>query len=629
MNYNLKRLVDYLVNDLDKKLAVLGFIFSVFLLIYLLSSQYFLNVNRIIYITPSLLIAFSCIIWLYIRNTVSIKRSIFFTNLRVYIIANILFFIFFSLSLLSIYLSPDIYQRPISYFIFTSFMAGFISIQIFSLSCKKKYVYFTLLQILIFGLSIVLSQLSLFPNVIGVDPWWHQMFTLEIINNGFIPSNFSYTKLPIFHLLISNVAILTEINYKFAMIISVSSTQVIINGIIVYLIGRILFNDKIGLFGSLLLLTSNIHINFGFWAIPNTLGGTLIILMIFIIFKFKNDIIFPILFLLLSFTLIATHALASMTFSIILLIMFLIYLFYIKFYNKFNLQISITTVILFTVMMYSWWIYVSNNIQNLADLIRLGFTIENSVPHVPVEITGYLLKLSLLEQLVNSLGIFLFFGLSICGFLYMVNKKYTTGNRFIFVLVGIITLMFGYFPYITGFSLIENRWWYIAQILLSIPLSITIISFSSFITRKKFKLTFIMGFTIIFSFLMITSVMANLDNHFLSPNTAGRSAFTTSELQSMETISKNYNGVIDADWASHSPISFYFNHQFKSIDDSIIKGNFSQNHKDLILIRDEIIKDPFSSFYGTVKLNSDPRINLNNQGYSKIYTSGTCDGFIG
>jgi len=626
MKINYKNKFFSIIKNLDGIFAIIGLILAIVLIIYLFSSKYYLNISRFLYMSPAIIIILSCVSWLIIRRKKSVNLSLMYSENSIYLIASSLFFLFLTLSSLSIYLSPDLYIRPIVFFIFISIMAGLITLEIFFLPLDKKYSYFTLFQIVIIGLTLVISQLMIFPNVVGVDPWWHQMLTSKILVLGHIPQDYSYSKIPAFHLFIAFVSIVTGLNYKLSMISSVCFLQVLIDSLIIFILGRRLFDNKVGLYAALLLSTANINLNFGFWTIPNTLGGVLTLLLIFIIVRYENDFRSSLMVIILSFALIITHALASMNLAIILFAMFFIYIFYNQFYKNVKIPLSLTIAVLFSVMMFTWWVYVSNNIQNLADLLSMGFTIENSVPRIPAEVSGYLLRLPILEQILNSLGLFLFFGLAICGFFYMISQKYSNKNMYVLAFVGILTLTIGYLPYISGFSLLENRWWYIAQILLSIPLAVTIFLFTDFFRKKWYKSIFITLFTILFCFLMITSVMANLDNHFLSPNSAGRSAFTTSEISSMGTLSEVYPGLISADWASHSPIEFYYEHKFKSIDKSIITGNYSGEHG-LILIRQQIIKSPFSSTYGTMKLENNPLKILTEKGFSKIYSSGSVDGF--
>ena len=109
-------------------------------------------------------------------------------------------------------------------------MAGIISLEIFFLPYNNKFNIFTLFQIIIIGLSISLSELFLFPTVLGVDPWWHQIFTSLILQSGYIPGGgYPYAKIPIFHLLIANTSLITNLNYKLSSIFSITVPLIIIS----------------------------------------------------------------------------------------------------------------------------------------------------------------------------------------------------------------------------------------------------------------------------------------------------------------------------------------------------------------------------------------------------------------
>ena len=89
-----------------------------------------------------------------------------------------------------LFFRQEVYVRPLGYFICISIMAGVVSLEILF----KKRNTLMLLQIILIGISLQLGQVLIFPNVVGVDPWYHQLYTSKILESGFIPGG-SYSKL--------------------------------------------------------------------------------------------------------------------------------------------------------------------------------------------------------------------------------------------------------------------------------------------------------------------------------------------------------------------------------------------------------------------------------------------------
>ena len=161
---------------------------------------------------------------------------------------------------------PDLYERPLLYFIISALMAGLIACQI--VFSREQYKSVILSQIIILGASIPWSQLLLYPTVIGVDPWYHQNVTLKIIEFATIPDG-GYSHLPLFHLIIAINSLFLDLNYKIAAMFSVSIAQIVCNVLFIYLLGIFTTkNNRVGLFSALMVILAGHHI-YELWSIPN------------------------------------------------------------------------------------------------------------------------------------------------------------------------------------------------------------------------------------------------------------------------------------------------------------------------------------------------------------------------
>lgn len=611
-------------NNLDKYLAILGAIFSAILILYLL-----ITTGRPL---AGILSFISCTIWLFIRNKTSLDYKLLELH-SINLTLTSIFFLLVTLSVLSIYFRPDLYERPLLYFIIISLIAGIIGLEI--LFSKENLKCLILFQIVILGISIAWSQLLIFPGLVGVDPWWHQMFTYKIIESSHIPENYSYSKLPIFHLLIVTTSLITVLSYKFATMMSISLVQIICNAIFVFLLGKYLFNYKIGLLASLMVIIANHHIYMSYWSIPNALAAIFIPIVLYLLFKIKKEKTLHALALSIFFmgTLILTHTISAMCMAIILFVLWFAFILFNIIYSNFNIiyskinnPISLTISIFFIIAMFTWWNYASGSLNTFANLIKWGFSIDIFV-HAPNKVLNYVTTVPFFEQIFYSLGIFLFFSLSFIGIFYMVSKK---GNSFSFsiTLAGFTPLALNFFSVITGHSIIEHRWWYFSQILLAIPMAIAIILISNWKGKNsKFKFIFSFLFVMVLTFLMIMSTPANTDNRIFSPNIGIRYAYTESEMNVASFFARTSVNTIFTDFYYGLAFSNqYSNVSVLSLDESLYNKNFKHDET-IKIIRKEIISRPFGLYGVLYCLDYDPNEILCSSGFNKIYDSSMVDAY--
>ena len=403
------------LNNLDKRLAFFGIFLSLILIVYLSFSQ-----GRLVYTSIGILTLGSCTFWLLIRNRATEK--IYLKSNSTFLLLNIVFFLLLTCNILFVYFRTNLYERPLIFFIILSFMFGIIALEILFYEATKKNQFLIISQIIILNLISLFSQLLIFPNVVGIDSWGHQMFTHNIIDAGFIPQGYGYSNLPLMHLETASTSLITGLNYKLATAFSVTLSQIICVLLFVFLLGRFLFNNKVGLLASLLLTLGNYFIYMGIIAIPNTMAAIFIPIIIYLLFKLRknNFSIGTWIVILFMIALILTHTITSMCMTIILFVSFLVTYFFNKFYyKKDEILITINIVAFFSVAMFSWWIYVSGHINTLSDLVRMGFSEEIFVK-APNEIIGYMDTVPILEQLFNQIGMFLFFSISLIGFFFMI-----------------------------------------------------------------------------------------------------------------------------------------------------------------------------------------------------------------
>jgi hypothetical protein len=199
----------------------------------------------------------SCLIYLFMK-----RRMIGFQNAsqaypyyeggkKVLFITNIMFISIFLYSIFSVIFRPELYSRPFEYFISISILVPLIAIEIFSTPVFKKYIVLTLIKILLLIINLTYSLQLIYPGLAGIDPWWHQNFTIIMLKAGRIPVGYAYSELPMFHLIVSSIILITGFNYKFSAMLFTSSIN-IASLIFIFLIGKFIFNEKIGLLTALI-----------------------------------------------------------------------------------------------------------------------------------------------------------------------------------------------------------------------------------------------------------------------------------------------------------------------------------------------------------------------------------------
>lgn len=553
------------------------------------------------------------------------------------LLLNIIFFLLLTCNIIFVHFRTSIYERPLIFFILISFMFGIIAIEIIFYNLNKRHVYLILFQIIVLSLILLGSQLLIFPSIIGMDPWGHQRLTMMILDNGFIPDDFSYSKLPLMHLEIGSTSLITGLNYKLATMLSISLLQILCGVLFVFLLGKAIFNVKVGLLAGLLLVIGNSFIGNSLEVTPTTIAAILMLIIIYLLFIFRKKNYLTGIFLTIFFmiSLIFTHTITSMCMAIILFVSYLIVKIFNKIYNK-KMEMSITTniVAFFLVAMFSWWIYASGHIKVLADIIKVGFNEEIFV-HAPSKVIGYIATTPIFEQFFNQFGIFLFFSISLIGCFYMISLEYGNHSTFKIAVVGLTPLIVGFSSLIFGYFIIPERWWYFSQILLAIPIAIAFLLLCTRFLNKSLKPIFILFLTVFISFVMVMSPNANLDNHIFSPNTGVRSALTETEMTTAAFFVEKSIGNLSSDFdyftnpSSSILINYYgLNYdRIKSLDASLLKGEFFKNGN-ILVIRNEIVKRPFRLFGQVYKLNYDPVKSLDIKGFSEIYDCTSVKGFL-
>lgn len=623
------------IYPLDKFIVVLAISFTAIVTFYNI-----VILKDFLFLFLAVLTFFSCYLYLYLKRK-NKSLNFFCTHRPQLKLSNCLFFntlflLLFGISILVVFLSPVPYVRPLIYFILITIMTIGILLEVTFFHLGKRYAYFILIKIILIGLSLACLEPLIFPTIVGEDPWWHYWFTSRILENGYISEGYAYSKLPIMHLTIGIASIISNLDYKLTVIFSYSFINIVLDTLFIYLLGNILFNNRqISLLAALLLITTNTHIWGSYWMIPNITAGILILPITYLLFNKKgNELKFISLLLFLMGILILTHTITSVCMAILLFLYWIIG----KFYNwlesseagilKNNLG-DLTTpalVILFTVSMFSWWMYASGHIGTLAELIKWGFSKGFFMPGAAT----YLYNPPFLEKTLLTLGERLFFAISFLGFFYSLSKEGRNKYCFSFVVSGIFILLLFFLSPLFGKDIIGGRWLYFSQLMLALPVAVGFFLLSGLFKKLALKIISISLIASLLVFLMITNPKANIDNPIFYNKTSIRYAFVDSEIKGLETVSNFWKGEISSD--KYLPVlncdPEFEKVKITGIDEEIIAKNFIKLKGSLIFIRNEITSRPFECKGAIYTMDYDPYSKLKEQGFFPIYDNGGSKAFL-
>lgn len=554
----------------------------------------------------------------------------------------IAYYILFSLGLSVLYISDILYVRPALYYFTILAMCFIIVLQITSVNSANSSGI--LIQIIALGMNIRLTQLFIYPSLVGIDPFWHQMFTSLILEEGSIPAGYTYSGLPLMHIYIAITTYLTECGYKAASAVTIPFVQVLITTILIYTLGNKIIDRRVGLLGALLFILSDWSINLGFAVVPNTFAGIfatiLIYLMIIPLSSVQpRGVLWSIIIstVILCVALIASHALTAAWFAIVIICIWASTVFYSvtdlksnrtqysKSYNRLSIFI-----VLFSVLLLSWWMHASGHIHGLVDVARwvLSVSVEEIKQTFPTNVQEYLMGLPLQEQTVINLGFFLYCGLSLIGCFYLISRSKGV-KGFTFAATGMLTLFIGFIAQLSALINVAQRFWYFAEILLSIPLALSLV----LVTERNGSINKILiGTTscVIIGF-MLMSPSVSYDNTALTPHYSVRYGLFMSELTAMDTVDSRFDDVRCLSDGYYIAVHNHLNlggNAWESLDWQLATKSFNLERGTLVMLRTEVTSKPVLCLSTIYKLDYSPTGCLEDTGYSTVYDIGTVVGYI-
>jgi hypothetical protein len=624
---DIKRMVFRLDYFLSIIIGLSALILSIFLLLF---------DQNIILLLFSTSIILACLGWIVFNKRISVIRdSIILSDKKFYILIILSLLIFIICSLI---MNLRIYNTtvPTVYYLLMSLISILVIYIVVFGNISRNHVFFILGLSILLGISLRWINIFLYPSIPGIDPWYHMSFTNSLIETGHLPVDTSYSTIPGFHLVVSSFELIMRISYIETSAIIISSLQVIVAVIFLYLIGKSLGFPRIGLIGGVVFGIAPYALKYGFWIIPNTLGAILWLPIIYFLIQLwtnednSNKIKYYILIILTMILLVVTHTISSMGLSLVLIVGFLSD----KFMTWFSIcdspkkrknLVPITIAITFLVIMFGWWTYISNDISNLAGLIKNGFDSGKELGFSKYS------NINGLDEWVGSIArianIILFISMAIVGYFFLISKKARCRGEFQYANMAAFPLIIVVVSLIGSYTIIGDRWLYFSEMLLAIAVAVCFFLILRLPKRTITKAISLM-ICFIFIFIMISSPIASIGNTGDFDKDNVRYAFNEAEMTSATYISDLNKSVV-----TDTLYSLVLNN--KGVRDiSYLNDNISIPEHSipvLIAIRSELTTKNFQSSNGT-GISNPLNVLVVGSGtikFEKFYSNGQCDVYYG
>lgn len=517
------------------------------------------------------------------------------------------YFTLLLLSWLIFWSRPSPYIRPAIYFIVLSIMGVIIVLQILLYS-RKKSKHLTLFQLLIFfeifllSLSFNLTQQLLYQTVTGRDPWGHWILTDLLVRTDHVPSfdkfPSPYTKLPDFHILIGAYMIISDIEYKWASYVVAGMGTLILELFVVYLLAKLLFNEKIALLSMLFLSVSDVVLYMtGRNIIPNTVGVGLTLLLLYLFIQQEKLIALlkgKFLVVMLIWGLAFTHTI-SYAFALTQLILLAILDLVINRDKEQAREDLYWTLLFFVIAIFVWAFISSFYFEGAIMRIQWFFArgridVQQYVQHLTVPFVYVML---------GRLGMLLLFGISGLSILIVLTGRNRHNSKIIrlaivsafFIVIGIVA------PFTPIFLGVNERAWYYGEILGSLYTGYLI---SRAWQSKKFRLikrSLVILSAFVIMCLMFTSSMSNDDNPLLKEYTI-RTGWHDSEITAAKfVITKSQLPIAtDIDFQHFSSVRVgMLDKSFKASPICNLKtfDSIIENNNCLVLLRVDLLKERY------------------------------------
>lgn len=565
----LHRLIGY---ELDTVISVLGLAGGLVIMsLYLISSTiHLLALGGALF--------FASLVYLILSRVSDAESSeVIFCNRRsTRYLLEAIFMVLFAMSLLTFHVSEN---RTLSYFILVSLSAGILALLCAGVTERRDAVI-PVISIILLSLNLKLTTYYFYGGS-GVDYWAHLRMNemlAQVGDIGVLPGKEEF--FPIMHIYVAISQIIPGLPVKDA---SMSSIIIpfIISSVCVYLIGRGLFNERIGLLGMLAVNISDYHAVWGVAPQTTSYGVILFFFAVFALYKLttlenvtniRNKVKWLAILLTLMFTMIMAHAVSSFVLFVTLAGLVAGSLLYSIITSRERNHVFPMLLMVYAIGLLQHWFVAEygkggtpffDQIVATLDACIRGYASFLNRPEAISEYAALLPPLS--ERLANNLGLAILIFLAVIGSLYWLSPKFRSKKTFSMLVCTTLLLgiTFG-FPLFGIRNIMPFRWFVFEYLFLSLMAAFATLHIARHLSKNQQICVVFVLFTCL-SFFMLTATSNNLDSPLWLKDSTISTTYTIQEVKGAETISRyservfsdsSYGGSVLGSWCGvqHNPL---------------------------------------------------------------------------
>jgi len=359
-------------------------------------------------------------------NDIVISFPIIENRKRLRILITILFFIFYSLSLLT--LLQGFYTKTVYYYFFIAGCGGIVLLDIFLIE-NDRHAYFNLIKSALLGLNILFGNQIVYPLGISLPDFGlhFNQFVLPIINTGHISTVSSiYQFFPIHHILSAITVLVSALPTKMTYLF-LGSLLISFGILFVFIIGKTFVNIRFGCIAALIFCFLDYYIMYGTHPEHQAYNYAIaLIAFTLLLLTYKNSKkSFFVLFLISSVALVFTHHLTAALMLIVLLALLCVDTIKKMAHHDITKMHTPILILIFLFILFLHFMYVSSLFSGFVQILDAyqRDIIQSSIGRAAFDTSTAYDLLSFRTLFLNTFGAGLFIFLSMIGFLSAFRKK--------------------------------------------------------------------------------------------------------------------------------------------------------------------------------------------------------------
>lgn len=482
----------------------------------------------------------------------------------------------------------------------------------------------------------ILPVVGMFHGAIGIDPWFHNGFFLDLMDTGHVPNRGLYARLPVFHVSLATFASITTGGYQLSSLAMGALPQSILFAAVVVAFAARLFDTRVALVSGWLVVTNNQFIFWGFRTTPFSTATALMFLTLYMLFRsrFLNTYRKYGVAILLVVAITLTHALVSFALFVLLWAGIVVHSIHRR-VLKIDLPGGgrLPFVAFSSVIILGWWTLASGHLDYLVlateqVLAGLGYGF-GQAPRVGPAIAAYAQTIPPIENVIHLGGIMLFGAIGLIGVLMAIATPERHPSFASWSLLSPFPFALAFVALLVGQGIIQHRWYTIGVLLLAVPTGVAIVYAFSYRSngRRPILQPLLMSIGLVMMITaMVLSPFANMDNDSFTPHLTVRFAYTDSEIIAAQNIAHHADGPIASDftYGAGSGSSIFANihdSEVLNIDRELYQRELESVHGTIVLRR-ALLDNPLKVAGGRISLDNNPFDFLASPGVIKFYDDG-------